>query len=84
MSVKLNTYPSRVFRGKIGRVSPVVREEGEDRFVLAEALLDNGDGAIHPGMLGKAKISAETRRLGYAFFRKPARWFWAKLWPLMP
>ena len=82
--VKLNTYPSRVFRGTIGRVSPVVREEGENRFVLAQATLDNPSGDIRPGMLGKAKISTGTRRLGYAILRKPARWFWAKLWPMMP
>ena len=84
VAVKLNSYPSRVFKGKIGRVSPVVREEGEDRFILAEALIDNGGGMIRPGMLGNAKVSTGTRRLGYAVLRKPARWLWAKLWPLMP
>ncbi len=84
VAVKLNSYPSRVFRGKIGRVSPVMREEGDERFTVAEALLDNASGVIRPGMLGKAKISTGTRRLGIAVFRKPARWFWAKLWPLMP
>lgn len=84
VAVKLNAYPSRVFRGKIGRVSPVVREEGEDRFVIADAVLDNAADVIRPGMLGKAKISTGTRRLGYAVLRKPARWAWSKLWPLMP
>ena len=84
VAVKLNSYPSRVFHGKVGRVSPVVREEGDDRFVLAQAVLENPDGSIRPGMLGKAKISTETHRLGYAVFRKPARWFWTKLWPLLP
>ncbi|HET7453187.1 MAG TPA: efflux RND transporter periplasmic adaptor subunit [Thermoanaerobaculia bacterium] len=84
VKVKLNAYPSRVFRGKIGRVSPVVHEEGEDRFVLADAVIDNPSGVIRPGMLGKAKVSTGTVRLGYAVLRKPARWFWSKLWPLMP
>jgi RND family efflux transporter MFP subunit len=84
VTVKLNSYPSRVFRGTIGRISPVVREEGDDRFVLAEALIENAGGLIRPGMLGRAKISTGTRRLGYAVLRKPARWFWAKLWPMMP
>ena len=84
VAVKLNSYPSKVFRGKIGSVSPVVREDGEDRFVIADAALDNSGGAIRPGMLGKGKISTGTRRLGYAVLRKPARWFWSKLWSLMP
>jgi multidrug resistance efflux pump len=84
VAVKLNSYPSRVFHGKIGRVAPTVHEEGEDRFTLADAVLDNQSGVIRPGMLGKAKISTGTRRMGYAVFRKPARWLWAKLWPLMP
>ncbi|MGH9443145.1 MAG: efflux RND transporter periplasmic adaptor subunit [Thermoanaerobaculia bacterium] len=84
IKVKLNSYPSQVFHGKIGRVSPVVRQEGDDRFILADAALDNGGGEIRPGMLGNAKISTGTRRLGYAVLRKPARWLWAKFWPLMP
>jgi RND family efflux transporter MFP subunit len=84
VTVKLNSFPTHVFSGRISRISPVVIEEGENRFVIAQAELDSPPGAVRPGMLGKAKITTETRRLGYAVFRKPARWFWAKLWPLMP
>ena len=84
VAVKLNSYPSRVFRGKVERLSPIVREEGEKRFVMVETLIDNSGGMIRPGMLGKAKVSTGTRRLGYAIFRPPARWLWSKLWPLMP
>jgi len=84
VKVKLNAYPSRVFQGKLARISPVVHEEGDERFVLADAMIENASGVIRPGMLGKAKVSTGTRRLGFAVFRKPARWFWSKLWPLMP
>ena len=79
VAVKLNSYPSRVFRGKIGSVSPVVREEGEDRFVIADAVLDNTDGAIRPGC-SERKISTGTRRLGCGP-PKPARWFWSSSGP---
>jgi len=82
--VKLNSFPTHVFLGRISRISPVVVEEGENRFVVAQAELDSPPGTVRPGMLGKAKITTKTRRLGYAVFRKPARWFWSKLWPLMP
>jgi multidrug efflux pump subunit AcrA (membrane-fusion protein) len=84
VKVKLNSYPARTFGGKIGRISPVVREEGENRFVVAQTLVDNTGGLIRPGMLGTAKVSTGTHRLGFAVFRGPARWFWSKLWPLMP
>lgn len=84
VAVKLNPFPTRLFRGTVSRVSSFVREEGKDRFVIAEVRVENPEGLLKTGMLGKAKISDGRRPLLLAILRKPARWVWAKIWPILP
>ena len=84
VALKLNPYPTRVFRGTITRIGAEIRQEGEDPFVVAETRVPNPDGLLKAGMLGKAKVSVGTRRLVTAIFRKPARYLWRKLWPILP
>ncbi len=84
VAVKLNPYPTRLFRGTVSRVSSFVREEGKERFVIAEVRVENPEGLLKTGMLGKAKISNGRRPLLLAILRKPARWIWTKIWPLLP
>ena len=84
VDVKLNSYPASTFHGRVVRLGAAVREEGEERFVIAEARVENADGRLRPGMLGKAKVSTGTQRLLRALLRKPARWIWVRLWPLLP
>ena len=61
MDVKLNPYPTRTFRGTVERVGARIREEGGERFVVAEVRLANPDGALKTGMLGRGKIVAGDR-----------------------
>jgi RND family efflux transporter MFP subunit len=85
--VKLNPYPTRTFEGHIARVGAQVREEGKEgkeRYVVAEVALSNPDGALKPGMQGKAKIGAGRSNIATLLFRRPARWLYNKLWPLLP
>lgn len=84
VAVKLNPYPTRLFRGTVSRVSSFVREEGKDRFVIAEVRVDNPEGILKTGMVGKAKISDGRRPILVALLRKPARWIWTRIWPLLP
>ncbi|HTD52794.1 MAG TPA: GAF domain-containing protein, partial [Thermoanaerobaculia bacterium] len=42
--LKWNPYPTRTFRGQVDRVGARIREEGGDRFVIAEVALANADG----------------------------------------
>jgi RND family efflux transporter MFP subunit len=81
---KMNSYPGRTFRGTVRHVAAVVHEEGDERFVIAESLVDNPGALLKPGMLGKAKVSIGRRSLATAIFRKPLRYAWLKLWPLLP
>jgi len=84
VALKMNPFPTRVFRGKVERVGAELRQEGEESFVIAETRVDNGGDALRPGMLGRGKVATVTRPLGYALFRKPLRYFWLKIWPMLP
>jgi multidrug efflux pump subunit AcrA (membrane-fusion protein) len=84
VNLKLNSYPTRVFRGSVTRVGSHVREEGTERFVIAEVRVENGNAPLKTGMLGKAKVSTRAVPMIAAIFRKPLRYIWTKLWPLLP
>ena len=84
VDVKVNPYPTRSFHGEVTRVGARIREEGNDRFVIAEVNLANSDGSLKTGMLGRAKIRAGRRKIITLLLRKPARWLYGKVWPLLP
>jgi GAF domain-containing protein len=81
---KLYPYPTRAFSGEVTRVGARIREEGKDRFVVAEVSVSNSDGLLKTGMLGRAKIRVGQRRIVTLLLRKPARWLYNKLWPILP
>lgn len=81
---KLNPYPTRTFHGVLTRVGSHVRDDGKDRFLVCEARTDNPGALLKTGMLGKAKVATRKVPLAVAIFRKPARYFWNKLWPFLP
>ncbi len=83
-TLKFNSYPGSLFRGEVARVAPRIREEGDQRFVIAEVAVSNPDGRLKTGMLGNGKVSVGTRRVITALFRKPLRYLWSKIWPLLP
>jgi len=83
-ALKMNPFPTQVFRGQVQRIGAELRQEGEKSFVIAEARVPNPDGNLRAGMLGSAKVSVGTRRLATAIFRKPLRYLWLKIWPLLP
>jgi hypothetical protein len=60
-----------------------VRQEGEDRFVIAEVRVDSPAG-LQTGMLGQAKVSTIKVPLITAIFRKPLRYVWNRIWPILP
>jgi RND family efflux transporter MFP subunit len=84
VDLKLNSYPTRTFYGTVARVGARIREDGKERFVIAEVDADNPGGLLKTGMLGKAKIRAGSRKLITLLLRRPARWLYAKLWPILP
>jgi len=84
VAIKLNTYPTRLFRGSVTRPGTHVRQEDKDRFIVAEVRIENADGLLKTGMQGQAKVSTVRIPLIAAIFRGPVRWAWNKIWPLLP
>jgi GAF domain-containing protein/multidrug resistance efflux pump len=84
LDFKLNPYPTRTFHGRVSRLGAGIREDGQARFVIAEADVENPEKFLRVGMLGKAKIRAGSRQVITLLLRKPARWFYSKLWSILP
>ncbi len=84
VSVKMNSFPARTFRGTLSRVGAAVQQEGNERFLIAETRIENPAGALKPGMLGSAKVSTGRQPLLVALLRRPARWAASRIWPLLP
>jgi multidrug efflux pump subunit AcrA (membrane-fusion protein) len=83
-AVKVNPFPSRTFEGRVERVGARIREEGGVRFVVAEVSLANPEGALKTGMVGRAKITVGRHPIAVLLLRRPARWLYSRLWPLIP
>lgn len=79
-AVKLDSFPTRTFRGTVTVVSPLSTAVGEDRIFYARVDVANPDGAIRPGMQGKGKVSVGWRPAGYVLLRGTGMWIWTKLW----
>ena len=84
VALKLNPYPTRTFRGVLTRVGSHVRDDGKDRFIVCEARAPNPGGMLKTGMLGKAKVATRKVPIAVALFRKPFRYVWNRVWPLLP
>jgi len=54
VSVSVEAYPDRMFKGKIWRINPAV--DPQTRTFDAEALIENQDGVLKPGFFVKASI----------------------------
>ncbi len=78
--VKLDSFPTRTFSGRVGVVSPASQVVGDDRAFYARIMVANPQGRLRSGMQGYGKIRTGLRPLGYVLFRVPALWAWSKLW----
>lgn len=54
VEVQLDSYPDKLFLGKVENLLPVI--EGKSRTLTAKVLLDNPEGLLLPGMFSRAKI----------------------------
>ena len=78
--VKLNSYPTRTFRGVVVIVSPKAELLHETLVFYARVGVLNADGAIRSGMEGRGKIYVRWYPAGYVFFRQPLLWLYSKVW----
>jgi membrane fusion protein (multidrug efflux system) len=57
ISVEVDAYKDRRFAGTVSAVNPAV--DPVSRSALVEALVENGDNALRPGMFGSVRINSE-------------------------
>jgi RND family efflux transporter MFP subunit len=79
-SIKLESFPLRIFRGDVTVISPQTEVESDQRLFVARVNVPNQDGSIRPGMQGRGKVLVGWLPAGYVWFRGPAMWLWTKLW----
>jgi RND family efflux transporter MFP subunit len=79
-SIKLNSFPMRIFRGDVMVVSPKGILQGDSRVFFARVAVPNADGVIRAGMEGRGKVRAGWSPAGYVLFRKPLLWIYSRAW----
>jgi RND family efflux transporter MFP subunit len=79
-SVKLNSFPTRIFRGDVMVVSPKGTLQGDSRVFFARVAVPNADSAIRSGMEGRGKVRVGWYPAGYVLFRKPFLWIYSRAW----
>jgi multidrug efflux pump subunit AcrA (membrane-fusion protein) len=78
--VKLNSYPTRTFRGTVAVVSPQGTLLKDGSVFYARVAVPNEQGAIRAGMEGRGKVRVGWYPSGYVLFRRPFLWVYAKIW----
>ena len=78
--VKLNSYPTRTFRGQVLIVSPSAALVNETPVFYVRVGVPNADGAIRAGMEGRGKVRIGWYPAAYVFFRGPFLWIYSKAW----
>jgi RND family efflux transporter MFP subunit len=58
VTLKVDTFPDREFKGRIARISPSVDEK--NRSLIAEAEVPNENALLKPGMFARARIASEV------------------------
>ena len=79
-AVKLEGFPNRTFRGQVLIISPKAQVENDEHVFYARVDVPNAAGLIRSGMQGRSKIVSGWRPVGVVVFRRPAMWFWSKIW----
>jgi RND family efflux transporter MFP subunit len=79
-SVKLNSYPTRTFRGQVLLVSQKAESVHEAPVFYARVAIPNADGLLRSGMEGRGKVKTGTYPAGYVLLRRPCIWFMSKIW----
>lgn len=82
--LKIDSFPTRTFLGRVEIVGQKVIQEVDGRFLVVRGRVEGADLPLKTGMLGRAKIEIGRRALGYVLLRRPAGFLWRTLWSWMP
>ena len=75
--LKVHAYPSRTFRGQVVRIAPAANPDGSFRVAVE---LPNADGALRPGMTGRAHVEVSARPVLASFLEPVLRRARLALW----
>jgi RND family efflux transporter MFP subunit len=78
--LKLNSYPTKTFRGNVAIVSPRAGLMHETPVFYARVAVANPAGLLRSGMEGRGKVRVGWYPSGYVLFRKLLLWLYAKIW----
>src|ERR1700728_553291 len=79
-AIKLNSFPTQVFRGNVMLVSPKGALLGDERFFFARVAISNQTREIRAGMEGRVKVRFGWYPSGYVLFRRPLVWVYTQFW----
>ena len=78
VTLRLDSHPERQWSGALTRIHPRSVTREKDNVFLGEFPLENADGALRPGMKGRATIRAGARSLAWVLFHRP--WNYLTSW----
>ena len=61
VAFEVDSFPGRTFQGELRYISPVVT--ADTRTLIAEAVVDNADGALRPGLFAKARLELPEQKV---------------------
>jgi RND family efflux transporter MFP subunit len=79
-AIKLNGFPTKIFRGAVSVVSPKGETVGDRHVFYARVAIANPDNLVRTGMEGRGKVRVGWRPAGFVLLRGPLLWFYSKLW----
>ncbi len=68
---RFDGFGTQTVEGLINRIRPSTTIRDDKNVFIAEAVLNNQDGYVRPGMEGHARIYGSKRRLGWTIFHRP-------------
>jgi hypothetical protein len=78
VAMKLNAFPYQTWNAEIQLIHPSAEVIDNQNVFVAQALIENEDGSLRPGMKGKAKIKSGWAPLGWSLFHRP--WETVRYW----
>ncbi len=72
---RFDGFGTETIEGIVERIRPSSTIRNDENVFIAEAVLENKDGAVRPGMNGSAKVYGKKRSLGWSLFHRP----WEKI-----
>ncbi len=79
-ALKLESFPTRKFRGRVQLLSPNGGMEGDKRVFFARVDVGNSEGLLRTGMQGRGKVSVGWHAAGFVLLRDIGMRLWSKAW----